>query len=112
MSLLGLLIGLAVLIAAALLAMKVIPSYMEYANARNAIQAIARDRVDTSVANIRKSFDARATIDDISVISGKDLEITKEGNEIVISFGYRKEVPLFANVGLYIDFAADSRGGQ
>lgn len=108
----ALIVALFVLIVAALLSMKVIPSYMEYANARNAIEAIARDRVETSVANIRKSFDARATIDDISSISGKDLEVTKDGNDIVISFAYRKEVPLFANVGLYIDFSADSRGGQ
>jgi hypothetical protein len=35
--------------------------------------------------------------------------VTKEGNEVVISFAYRKEVPLFANVGLYIDFAASSK---
>ena len=27
---------------------------------------------------------------------------------MVIGFAYRKEVPLFANVGLYIDFAANS----
>jgi hypothetical protein len=28
---------------------------------------------------------------------------------VVISFGYRKEVPLFMNVGVYMDFAATSR---
>ena len=28
---------------------------------------------------------------------------------MVIAFAYRKEVPLFGNVGLYIDFAATSQ---
>jgi hypothetical protein len=107
----GLLVWLSLLIVLALLAMRLIPPYMEYLNARNAIQAIARDRVD-SVSGIRKSFDARASIDDISSVTGSDLEITKEGGDVVISFAYRKEVPLFANLGLYIDFAADSRGAQ
>ena len=35
--------------------------------------------------------------------------LTKEGNEVVISFAYRKEVPLFSNLGLYVDFAASSK---
>ena len=29
---------------------------------------------------------------------------------MVIAFAYRKEVPLFANLGVYIDFAANSKG--
>ena len=38
----------------------------------------------------------------------ESVEITKEGQEVVISFGYRKEVPLFHNIGLFVDFAGDS----
>jgi len=30
----------------------------------------------------------------------------------VIAFAYRREVPLFGNVGLYIDYAASSKGSQ
>ena len=48
-------------------------------------------------------------IDEVKVISGNDLEVTKEGGDVVISFAYKKEVPLFANVGVYIDFAASSK---
>ena len=32
------------------------------------------------------------------------------GNSLVIGFAYRKEIPLFSGVGLYIDYAASSRG--
>ena len=31
---------------------------------------------------------------------------------LVIAFAYRKEVRLFGPVGLYIDYAASSKGGQ
>ena len=104
----GLIVWLVILIFVALLAMKLIPSYMEYASARNAIRAIARERNAATPADVRRFFDQRAQIDDITVIKGSDLEVTKQGNDMVISFVYRKEVPLFANVGLFLDFAADT----
>ena len=53
--------------------------------------------------------EARATIDDITSVKPQDLEITKEGSEVVIAFGYRKEVPLFGGVGLYIDYSAKTK---
>ena len=40
-SLMGLITGLFILVVVALFAMKVIPSYMEYASAKSAIDAIA-----------------------------------------------------------------------
>lgn len=105
----GLIMVLFVLVLLGIGALKVVPSYMEFSKAKNAIQAIARDRQGGTVADIRKSFDARATIDDITAVKAQDLEVTKEGNRVVISFAYRKEVPLGGNVGLYMDFAATSK---
>jgi len=111
LSLIALIIGLIVVAMVALGGMKVIPSYLEYRSAKNAIDAIARERQGASVADIRRAFDNRSAIDDINTVKAADLEITKEGNGVVISFAYRKEVPLFNNVGLYIDYAARA-GGQ
>jgi hypothetical protein len=106
----GLFIALFILIVVALLAMKLIPAYIEYATAKKAIDAIARERQATTPQEVRRAFDARAAIDDINAIKATDLEISKAGNEIVIGFAYRKEVPLVANVGVYIDFAASTAG--
>ena len=108
-SLLGLIIGLFVLIFVALLGFKVLPPILEFRTAKGAIQAIARERQTSTVAEIRKAFDARAQIDDIATVKGSDLEVTKEGGEAVIAFAYRKEVPLFANVGVYLALAANSK---
>ncbi len=104
----GLLVWLVILIVGALLAMKLIPAYMEYGTAKSAIDAIARERNATTPADVRRAFESRAAIDDITAVKAADLDITKQGNEMVIGFSYRKEVPLFANVGVYMDFAAST----
>ena len=111
LTLIGLIIGLIVLGLVALTGMKVIPSYLEFRAAKNAIDAIAREKQGATVADVRRAFDNRSAIDDINTVKSSDLEITKEGNAMVIGFSYRKEVPLFNNVGLYIDYAARA-GGQ
>ena len=108
MALIAILIVVAVI---ALFAMKVIPSFLEFRAAKNAIDAIARERADATPGDIRRAFENRSNVDDISSIKPTDLEISKDGNAIVIRFAYRKEVPLFKNVGLYIDYSA-SAGGQ
>jgi hypothetical protein len=107
----GLIMVLFAVVVLLLFGMKLIPAYIEYGTAKKAISAIARDGTGASTPQeVRRQFDARALIDNIEVIKGTDLEIRKEGAGMVIGFAYRKEVPLFANVGLYIDFAANSAG--
>ena len=106
----GLIVWLFILVVLALLGMRLVPAYMEYGTARNAIEAIARERNAATPAEVRRAFESRAAIDDINAVKPSDLDITKEGGEMVISFAYRKEVPLFANFGVYMDFAASSRG--
>lgn len=109
-SLSGLLAGAAVLIVLAMIGMKLTPSYIEFFAIKKAVNAIAQEtRGGASVAEIRKSFDQRASIDDINTVKGSDLEVTKDGGNVVISVGYRKEIPLFANLGVYIDYRASSK---
>ncbi len=111
LTLMGLIMVLFILIVLALFGMRLLPAYIEYGTAKKAIEAIARDRTGaSSPADARRLFDSRALIDNIQVIKGSDLDITKDGSGLVIAFAYRKEVPLVANLGLYIDFAANSAG--
>ena len=93
-------------------AMKVVPAYMDYATAKKAIVAIAASEGRSgSVAEIRKAFDRYANVNSITVVTPGDLEISKDGGELVISFAYTKKIPLFANVSLLIDFAASTAPG-
>ena len=105
----GLMVGAVIFIVLAMLGMKLGPSYLEFASIKKAVVAIGQEKSKATVIEVRKAFDARATIDSITTVSGKDLEVTKEGGEMVISASYRKEIPLGGNLGVYIDFRADSR---
>ena len=109
-SIMGLIAGLVVVIVLALFGLKVIPSYLEFRNIKAAIEIVAKQA--QTPADVRRAFDARSAIDDFKSVKSADLEIQREGNEIVVAFAYRKEIPLFGTVGLIIDYAADSKGGQ
>jgi Tfp pilus assembly protein FimT len=106
----GLVIALVILIFVALLGFKLIPAFMEFRSMKNAISAIAREKQSGTVAEIRRAFESRQAIDDFQSVKATDLDISKQGNQVVIAFAYRKEVPLFANVGVYIDFRANTAG--
>jgi len=106
------LIGMAavciVIVLVAIGGLKIAPAYIEYFKVKKAIVGIAQANSKATVTEVREAFNRRAAIDDIDVIGAKDLEITKEGNDIVISFSYPKRVSLFGNVSVVFDFAASS----
>ena len=111
-SIMGLIFGSVVLVFVLLLGMKLFPPYLEYFTARKHIIQIAQEQRAGTVGDVRKAWQTKTAIDDVAALNEKDLEITKDGGEIVISFAYRKDVPLFANVGVYLDFAATSKATE
>ena len=107
-TLIGMLLVSFVIVVVAVLGLKVAPAYIEYFTVKKAIVAIAQANSKATVGEVRTAFDRRSAIDNIDVIGPKDLEITKEGNDIVISFAYPKRIALFGNINLVIDFAGSS----
>jgi Tfp pilus assembly major pilin PilA len=104
----GLVVAGMVVVVVAIGGLKIAPAYIEYFKVKKAVTAIAQTTAGTTVAEVRAAFDRRAAIDDIDVITGKDLEVTKEGNELVVSASYSKTIPLFGNISVLINFAASS----
>jgi hypothetical protein len=108
-SLSGLIVVLVLLGLVAVLGMKLAPDVIEYSNIVKVVKAIAADpSVKGSVSDIRRSFDRRASVESITVIKAADLDIGKEGNDVVISFAYERRIPLFGPVSLLIDFQGSS----
>jgi hypothetical protein len=107
-TLIGMVVAGMIVVLVAIGGLKIAPAYIEYFTVKKAIVGVAQSTGRGTVAEVRQGFDRRAQIDDIDVITGKDLEITKEGNEIVISFAYPKRISLFGNVSIVIEFAASS----
>lgn len=107
-----LLIGV-VLALGAVGAMKIVPAYTEFMTIQKTIMAVAAsDGRSGSVSEIRRAFDRRANIDNITAVTAGELEITKDGGDIVISIAYAKKIPLFANVSACIDFSASTVPGR
>ena len=90
-------------------AIRVLPTLNEYFTIQGAINKIAAAKPNT-VGEIRQQFDKQKDIEySIVSISGKDLDITKENERIVIRFAYSKEIELFAPAYLLIKYEGRSR---
>jgi hypothetical protein len=107
LSLIGLFLVGIIVVGLIALGFKVVPAVVEYIAIERAVQKIKNE--GSTVRELQAAFDRHATIDDITSISSRDLDITKEGDRIVISYAYAKKVPITDNVSLVIDFAGTTR---
>jgi len=85
---------------------QVVPTYIEYTAVQKAVQKAS---VGTTVSEVRSIFDKAAQIDDISTIAGKDLEIGKEGDRVVVSFAYSREIHLAGPAYLTMKYEGRSK---
>ncbi len=93
----------------AMLVLNVVPTVNEYATIQKAVNKLAKEGGGT-VPEIRAAFERTKQIEySINSISGKDLEITKENDKIVIRYAYDKEIPLFEPVYLLIKYKGEAR---
>jgi uncharacterized membrane protein YhiD involved in acid resistance len=108
-SLLGLLFWAVLVGVVALVALRVIPTVNEYLTIQRAVNKVATEG-GTTVPEIRAAFDKQKDIEySISSIAGKDLQITKENDKVVVRFAYDKEIELMAPVYLLIKYEGRSR---
>jgi len=108
-SLIGLLFWAIVIGFVVYVAIRVLPTLNEYFTIQQAINKIVASK-PTTVGEVRQQFDKQKDIEySIASISGKDLDITKENDRVVIRFAYNKELELIAPVYLLIKYEGRSR---
>ena len=92
------------------LGLKLVPAYLDYFTVKKIIASMAygEEVKSGTVAEIRRSFDRRATIDYQKSVTAEDLEITKEGNETVVTAAWQQKIPLFTGYTLIVDFSAST----
>lgn len=111
-TLFGLLFWAVIIGMASLVGMRIVPTSIEYFTIMKAINRVSGDTSATTVPQIRTAFDKQREIDAITSITGKDLAITKENDQVVVSFAYDSEIELFKPVYLLIKYEGRSRAGK
>jgi hypothetical protein len=107
-SLIGLLFWAVLISMVAVVALRVLPTVNEYLTIQRAVNKIAVSGA-TTVPEVRAAFDKQKEVEySIASISGKDLNVTKENDRVVIRFAYEKEVELFGPVFLLIKYEGRS----
>jgi FlaG/FlaF family flagellin (archaellin) len=106
-SFVGLIFVGAVLACAGVIAAQVFPTVLEYQAVMKAATKAAKD--GNSVAEVRSVFDKAADIDNIKTITGRDLEVTKEGDKIVVAFAYNREIHLTGPAFLVLKYAGRTK---
>lgn len=91
---------------------KLVPAYVEYFSIKNALSAMARDSElqNATPQTIRSAFARRAQIDDFKAVEPSDIEIEKDGGNLVLSTSYSKRVPLIGHFNACLDFAISTAG--
>ena len=105
-SFLGLLFFGGLIGCAGILAAQVLPTLLEL---QAITKAATKASAETTVPMIRATFDKAGQIDDIKSISGKDLEITKEGDQTVVAFAYTREIHMAGPAYLLLKYSGRSK---
>ena len=105
-SFIGLLFVGAVVAFGGIVMAQVVPTLIEY-QAIN--KAANKASAGSTVPEVRALFDKAGTIDDISSISGKDLDVSKESDKTVVAFAYTREIHLAGPAYLLLKYNGRSK---
>ena len=106
----GFLFVAVVLVMLAMLAMKLVPAYIEYFSVKKILATMGQepDLKSMSNADIRSDFGKRASVGYVTVVKPDDIVIDRHGSVPVISTDYTYRTTLVGNVSLVVDFSASS----
>lgn len=106
-SFIGLLFVGGILAFAGILAAQILPTVMEYQTILKTVNKAAGS--GSTVGEVKSLFDKAATIDNIHSITGRDLEVTKEGDKTVVSFAYTREIHLVGPAFILLKYDGKSK---
>jgi hypothetical protein len=95
-----------VLAAVGVVGAQMVPTALEYFAV---VKAVNKAREGATVAEVRASFDKAAAVDSITSLSGRDLEISKESDQVVVAFAYQREIHLVGPAWLVLKYAGRSK---
>jgi hypothetical protein len=84
---------------------QVIPTLIEY---QAITKAVNKAKEGTTVPEVRAIFDRAQAIDDFKSVSGRDLDVKKDGDKVIVSFAYDREIHLFGPAYLVLKYRGQS----
>ncbi len=107
LSIIGFLFVAVVLVIFAMVGFRVAPAYIEYYSVQKALQRALDESKDRgSAREIQNAFQRFADSGYIESVRGADIEVTREGNEIVASVSWTRKLHMVANASLFLEFEA------
>lgn len=107
LSFIGLVFVAVVLAATGVVIAQVVPTAIEFQAILKAARKSATD--GATPPEVRNVFDRAAAIDNINSIAGKDLVIGKEGDKMVVTFAYQREIHLAGPAFLTLKYVGSSK---
>ena len=106
-SFIGLIVVASLLAMAGVVAAQVFPTVVEFLAIQKAAQKASVE--GQTPDEIRTIFSRASEIDDIKSVSPKDLEISKQGDKVVVGFAYQREIHLVGPAFLTIKYEGRSK---
>jgi hypothetical protein len=102
----GFLLWSVVVVFAALLLFKIGPPYIEYLSIQAQLKAVANDPEGRQGVRrvVEDLFDRRSAIENISSVKAREILISREGDQVVLSFEYTVCVPIVFNIRACMDY--------
>jgi hypothetical protein len=109
----GVIITLSVLGFCAIMAAKLLPAFTEYQSVKKMLKTMqSSGKTNGNVRDIRRAYETLNGIENVTAVRGDDLEITKQGQETIVSATWSAKVPMVANVFACIDFHVTTADGS
>ena len=111
LSLIGVLVMGALASFVLVIGFRMVPVVSEYLALQRAVRLLAQEGDNgMSTLELRRAFNQRAGMDNISSVSGVDLVISREGGKTRISADYTSKVPLAYRASLLFELHVSSEG--
>jgi hypothetical protein len=103
----GFLLTAIVAVAVVMIGFRMVPPYIEYFTVKKIMAKTLDDsKQGFSLYQFRRDFDLKASADYIDSVKGSDIEVSKEGNNLVATASWTRTLHLVGNVSLLLEFEA------
>jgi hypothetical protein len=96
-----------VAVIAVMISFRMIPAYIEWYTVQKVMaNTLQSSKEGFTLYQFRRDFDLKAAADYIDSVRGSDIEVSKEGNQLVASASWSRVLHLVGNVSLLLEFEA------